>query len=108
MPKVKHPNITLRLETAIRAGQYGKYLPPVRTLAGEFGVALQTMHKALRPLRENGLLSPGPGGTRVNMAVPRRDNIGVVTAFLLADKNHPVEIQPDVLKPTGAGAADEG
>ena len=84
MPKLKHPNITLRLETAVRAGKYGNYLPPVRTLAGEFGVALQTMHKALQPLRENGLCSPGPGGTRINIAVPRRYNIGVVTAFLLA------------------------
>ena len=97
MPKVKHPEITLQLERAVRSGQYGNYLPPVRTLAGEFNVALQTMHKALRPLRDSGLLAPGPGGTRINAAGPRRNNIGVVTAFMLASKTYPVDPMRDPL-----------
>lgn len=97
MPKVKHPEITLQLERSVRSGKYGNFLPPVRSLAREFGVALQTMHKALRPLRDSGLLAPGPGGTRNCGVTPRRDNIGVVTAFMLNGKNDSADPMRDPL-----------
>ena len=86
MPEVKHLAIGNRLENAIRAGKHSDKLPPVRQLSADFGVALQTMTKALKPLVEKGLLDPGPGGTRIVSSMPRRAGIGVVTVFMLGEQ----------------------
>ena len=93
MPVVKHPGITLELERLIRAGRYGRYLPPVRRLAQEFQVSLQTMVTALRPLREKGLILPGPGGTRVLVSA-RPEALNVVTAFMLSEPDGRVLMEP--------------
>ena len=93
MPAIKHPGITLELERLIRAGRYGRYLPPVRRLAQEFQVSLQTMVTALRPLHERGLILPGPGGTRV-LVSSRPEALNVVTAFMLSERDGRVLTEP--------------
>ena len=85
MPENKHFNISRDLEKAIRNGKYFERIPPVRVLAGQYGVSLQTMTKALKPLQQSGLLVSGPGGTRIMENIPYQLNSGVVTLFMLND-----------------------
>ena len=82
MAEEKHSFIRRALEKKIRAGQYFERIPPVRALAREFQVSLQTMTKALRPLKQSGLLVAGPDGTRIARGIPYRFPAGVVTLVL--------------------------
>ena len=63
--------IVQAIRTAIARGQVrpGDELPPIRRLASEFGVNLNTVARAYRVLEGNGLVSAVPGrGTRVESA----------------------------------------
>ena len=94
MAAEKHSFIRRALEKNIRDGQYFERIPPVRALAREFGVSLQTMTKALRPLVQSGLLLPGPGGTRIARSIPYRFPIGVVTLVLPGQPECALEQDP--------------
>ncbi len=106
MPEAKHIELAARLEQDIRAGRFGEKLPPVRQLAADFKVALQTMSKALKPLREQGLLDPGPGGTRIVLEMPRRSGMGVVTAFILGKPEIDPAVDPLLVTLREAAEAD--
>lgn len=85
MAENKHSEISKTLEKAIRSGKYFERIPPVRTLAREFGVSLQTMSKALKTLQRDGLLISGPGGTRIVEKIPYNYSGGVVAVFTSAE-----------------------
>lgn len=70
MAEEKHSSIRRTLEKNIRQGNYYKCLPSIRVLAREFDVSLQTMSKALRPLKQSGLLTTCPAGTIINGNIP--------------------------------------
>ena len=85
MAENKHSDISKALEKAIRSGKYFERIPPVRTLAQEFHVSLQTMSKALKTLQNAGLLISGPGGTRIVEKIPYNFSGGVVTVFSFSE-----------------------
>jgi len=82
MAENKHSEISKALEKAIRSGKYFERVPPVRTLAQEFNVSLQTMTKALKSLQNAGLIVSGPGGTRIIEKIPYSFSGGVVSVFM--------------------------
>jgi DNA-binding GntR family transcriptional regulator len=54
-------------------GRHGHRLPPERDMAGEYGVAYNTMRKSMEILRERGLIVTMHGrGTFVNDPLPPR------------------------------------
>lgn len=59
----KHHELTARLRVAIVSKKYGIRLPAIRVLCSEYSVSMQTMHKSIRPLVEEGLVVPGPRGS---------------------------------------------
>ena len=87
--------IVQAIRTAIARGQLrpGDGLPPIRQLASEFGVNLNTVARAYRVLEGNGLVSSVPGrGTRVESArdkggsaLQRRRRIVTALDAILAD-----------------------
>lgn len=109
MPENKHAQISIDLEQAVRSGQYFERIPPVRILAAQYGVSLQTMTKALKPLQRSGLLVSGPGGTRIMENIPYKLNSGIVTIFMLDDTlpEKPLGEDP-LLQSLRAEAAREG
>jgi len=58
-----HRQVASRLEQRIRCGVYpgGGLLPSLRTLAGEFGVSLNVVQRAVYQLSEKGVLVPHQG-----------------------------------------------
>lgn len=77
----KYHDLALLLRQRIAADEYREVLPPVRTLCREFGVSMQTMHKAIRNLAESGLVRPTPRGTFLRRITPeygQRLNAGIV------------------------------
>ncbi len=77
MNRAKFPAIAEKLERRIRDG--GK-LPPVRILASEFKVSLQTMTNARKKLIESGLISANRRqGTHCIVNAGHRGMIGVIT-----------------------------
>ncbi|MBE6368141.1 MAG: GntR family transcriptional regulator [Lentisphaerae bacterium] len=96
MPENKHAEISKLLEQEIRSGKYFERIPPVRTLARQFNVSLQTMNKALKPLQNSGLLVSGPGGTRINENIPYSLHCGVVSVFMLGSSLPQTPISEDM------------
>lgn len=66
--ETKHTLITEELHRRILSGYYQKKLPPLRSLMKEYKVSLQTISKAVKPLSRNGMISPGPRGSVINVA----------------------------------------
>jgi len=106
MAEEKHSSIRRALEKNIRDGRYFERIPPVRALAREFGVSLQTMTKALRPLKQSGLLLPGPGGTRIAPTIPYRFPTGVVMLVVPSQPDCPLEQDPLLTTLRGEMARD--
>ena len=87
--------IVQAIRAAIARGQLqpGDELPPIRQIASEFGVNLNTVARAYRVLAGNGLVSSVPGrGTRVESkrdkgesAPQRRRRIVTALDAILAD-----------------------
>ena len=100
MPENKHASISADLEKAIRSGKYFERLPPVRILARDYGVSLQTMSKALKPLQNSGLICSAPGGTCIMENIPHTRNTGVVTVFMLNDSTPRLDLSRDPLLQT--------
>lgn len=97
MAENKHSDISKALEKAIRSGKYFERIPPVRTLAQEFHVSLQTMSKALKTLQNAGLLISGPGGTRIVEKIPYNFSGGVVSVFMPLNEKAIVRLENDDL-----------
>ncbi len=70
--ETKHTQITEELHRDIIRGRYQKKLPPLRSLMKEYNVSLQTISKAIRPLTRDGVISPGPRGSVINVSSGRR------------------------------------
>ncbi len=83
MPDAKHIDIAKALEKDILSGRYTDRIPSVLALAGEYGVARQTITKALRPLISRRLLLPSPRGTRINPEHGNRPCTGIVGIYCL-------------------------
>ena len=109
MPENKHTTISKDLEKAIRSGQYFERIPPVRILAEQYGVSLQTMTKALKTLQKSGLLVASPGGTRIMENIPYQLNSGVVSIFMLGNTLPVVRLNEDpLLQSLRSEAAKDG
>lgn len=72
MQEIKHTRITEDLRKGILNGKYGGKLPPYRMLVKEYGVSMQTIAKAVRPLSDNGLIVPGPRGSMIGVFGEKR------------------------------------
>ena len=72
MLETKHTYITEDLRKGILNGRFGRKLPPLRTLMKDYNVSMQTITKAVRPLADNGLISPGPRGSAIRVFEGRR------------------------------------
>lgn len=70
--ETKHTQITEELHRDIISGRYQKKLPPLRSLMKEYNVSLQTISKAIRPLTRDGVISPGPRGSVINVSSGKR------------------------------------
>ena len=107
MAENKHFEISNILEKSIRSGKYFERIPPVRVLAREFKVSLQTMSKALKTLQNAGLIISGPGGTRIVEKIPYSFSGGVVSVFMPADKKAFIRLENDDLWLTLQEEADK-
>ncbi len=83
MPDTKHIDIAKALERDIIAGRYTERIPSVMALAEKYGVARQTITKALRPLINRRLLLPTPRGTQINPEHGNRPCTGIVAIYCI-------------------------
>ena len=104
MPDVKYIELSEQLERELRLGHFGEWLPNVRDLSRQFGVAKATMSRALRPLAERGLIAPSPGGTRITELARKREGVRVVVVVVDEDDT---SIRQDELLQTLRRAAQE-
>lgn len=71
--RLMYVQVAEHIAARIRAGEFqpGHRLPPEREMAGEYGVAYNTMRKSMEILRERGLIVTMHGrGTFVNDPLP--------------------------------------
>lgn len=66
-PAYVYVKVADHLQARIRAGEWAVMLPGEQAMAEDYGVAIGTIRKALRVLRERGAVTTLPGrGTFVN------------------------------------------
>ncbi len=79
MSESRYPALTAILEKRISQGVYRDKIPTVRQLVEEFGVAKQTVTRALKPLIDRGVIvTDGRRGMRVLSVVPEGGVIGII------------------------------
>ena len=82
MSHAKFTAVGAAVEKDIINGIYTDRLPTVKTLAEKYGVAIQTMHNALKPLVARGVIRATRHGSFVNRSVkPFRHKVGVFGDF---------------------------
>ncbi len=106
MPNIKYQQLCLQLKTELRNGTYRQRLPGLRTLAQTYGVNKTTMSKALRPLVEQGILIPSPGGTQITQLAQKRDNFGIVTVITADHERISLDLDPLALALKTAAAEE--
>jgi GntR family transcriptional regulator len=87
--------VAMSLRAGIARGDWkiGELLPPFEDLAQRYGVALNTIRKAIQMIASDALVSSGRGrGTRVIANGPARTRNDVQTAI-----NDPLSVSPDLV-----------